>query len=215
MPRMMRGMDTVTNPYLLAEHRRASSYGTRLPPRRTYESTAPRDFTPGERVTARDGTPLMLRPIRASDVEALQRGFSRLTPDEVRMRFLHPLNSLPTPFARELCELDPARAIAWVLADPDDASRTAEIHAVARVYVDPVLDQAEFAIVVEGRYARQGFGMLLMHRVIESARKLGATELWGDVLLDNQPMLDLCERLGFTRSSMLHDPGVVRVTLAL
>ncbi|TLY50087.1 MAG: N-acetyltransferase [Gammaproteobacteria bacterium] len=212
---MLCGMDTVTNPYRLAEHRRASSYGTRPPPRRTYVSTTPQDFAPGERLLARDGTPLVLRLIRASDVQALQRGFDRLTPEEVRMRFLHPLNMLPEPFARELCELDPARAVAWVLADPDAAPRVPEIHAVARAYVDPVLDQAEFAIVVEGRYARQGFGTLLMHRVIDSARKLGATELWGDVLLDNQPMLDLCERLGFTRNFMLHDPGVMRVTLAL
>ena len=44
-----------------------------------------RGFT---KIYARDGTPLVLRPIRTSDVEALQRGFDRLTPEEVRMRFL-------------------------------------------------------------------------------------------------------------------------------
>lgn len=211
----MRGMNTLANPSRLAERRRAKSYDSRPPPRRTYESTAPRQHAPCERVTARDGTPLVLRPIRPSDVDALQRGFERLTPEEVRMRFLHPLNLLPEPFARELCELDPARAFAWVLADPDDFSGKTEIHAVARAHVDPVLDQAEFAIVVEGRFARQGFGTLLMRCVIDSARKLGAKELWGDVLLDNHHMLDLCERLGFARITELHNPGVVRVTLPL
>src|SRR5258708_27893619 len=113
MPRMMSGMDTVTNPHRLAEHRRASSYGTRPPPRRTYESTAPGDFAPGERVTARDGTPLVLRPIRASDVEALQRGFDRLTPDQVPMRFLHPLNNLPEPFARFFFKQKTAYEMIW------------------------------------------------------------------------------------------------------
>jgi acetyltransferase len=186
----------------------------RPPPRLTYESTTPQAQAPGDSLTARDGTPLVLRRIRTSDVAALQRGFERLTPEEVRMRFLHPLNLLPEPFARELCELDPTRAVAWVLADPDTAA-SPEIHAVARAHVDTVLDQGEFAIVVEGRFARQGFGALLMRRVIESARELGATELWGDVLLDNQHMLDLCERLGFTRHTSLHNPGIVRVTLAL
>lgn len=187
----------------------------RPPPRRTYESTTPLAPTLGETLTARDGTPLVLRPIRPRDVEALQRGFERLSPEEVRMRFLHPLNLLPEPFARELCELDPTRAVAWVLADPDRAALSPEIHAVARAYVDPVLDQAEFAIVVEGRFAHQGFGTLLMQRVIDSARKLGAIELWGDVLLENQPMLELSARLGFRRHTELHNPGVVRVMLPL
>ena len=167
-----------------------------------------------ERITTRDGRELVLRPIRPDDVDALRRGFDRLTPAEVRMRFLHPLNELPEPFARELCELDPNVAFAWVLADPDDTP-SPEIHAVARAFVDTVLDQAEFAIVVEGNLAGQGFGTLLMHKVIESARKLGATELWSDVLMANGTMLDICERLGFKRSSALHNPGVMRVTLPI
>ncbi len=210
----MRSMDTLTNPYRLAERRRASSYGGRPPPRRTYDSSAPRDEVSGERLSARDGTPLLLRPIRANDVEALQRGFGRLSAEEVRMRFLHPLNELPEPFARELCELDPARACAWVLAGPDGVV-SPDIYAVARAHLDPVLEQAEFAIVVGHHLAGQGFGTLLMHRVIDSARKLGARELWGDVLLENHAMLALAERLGFTRQTQLHNPGIVRVTLAL
>jgi len=167
-----------------------------------------------ERIRTRDGRELVLRPIRPNDVDALRRGFDRLTPAEVRMRFLHPLNELPEPFARELCELDPDVAFAWVLADADDLP-SPEIHAVARAFVDPVLDQAEFAIVVEGSLTGQGLGTLLMHRVIDSARKLGATELWSDVLLENSAMLGVCERLGFKRSSALHNPGVVRVTLPI
>jgi GNAT superfamily N-acetyltransferase len=189
--------------------------GVRPPPRRTFFSRAPRtDQDAGEPIKTSDGTTLILRPIRADDVEALQRGFSRLTPDEVRMRFLHPLNELPEPFARELCELDPEIAFAWVLVDPDEVA-VPEIHAVARGYIDKVLDHAEFAIVVEGRYTNQGIGELLMQRVIDSTRKRGAIELWSDVLLENGPMLDLCERLGFTRSTTPHDQGVVRVTLVL
>ena len=39
--------------------------------------------------------------------------------------------------------------------------------------------------------------------------------MWGDVLLDNTAMLAVCERLGFTRNTALHNPGIVRVTLDL
>ncbi|MBS0583384.1 MAG: GNAT family N-acetyltransferase [Proteobacteria bacterium] len=214
-------MNTVANLRNLAERWALPRHGrgVRPPPRRSERRTPQRGADGGgERLTSRDGTPLVLRQIRPDDVEALQRFFHRLTPEEVRLRFLHPLNELPDAFAHQLCELDPAVAFAWLLATPDDPAHPdlpIEIHAVARAHLDPVLDQAEYAIVVEGRFARQGFGSLLMRRVIASARKLGATELWSDVLLENGAMLDLCAKLGFERGMSLNNPGVVRVSLAL
>ena len=166
----------------------------------------------GQFLIARDGTPLLLRPIERSDTAALQRGFRRLSPDEVRMRFLHPINELSTPLAERLCDLDPATAVVFVLIDPPPAAAP-EIHAVARAYVDPVTLAAEFAVVVQQRFGGQGFGRLLMRRVIEACRERGATELWGDVFLDNGAMLAMCEQLGFARRSLEHEPGVVRVKL--
>jgi GNAT superfamily N-acetyltransferase len=157
---------------------------------------------------------LALRQIRADDVAALQRGFMHLTPDEVRMRFLHPLTELPRDLAVHFCDLDPRYAVAWVLADPDTVAEP-EIHAVARVHLDPVTEQAEFGLIVQKSIAGQGFGKLLLERAIESARNLGAVEVWGDVLLENSVMLDLCGKLGFTHSIVAHNPGVQRVRLAL
>jgi acetyltransferase len=168
----------------------------------------------GELVRARGGTSLLLRPIHRSDVAALQRGFRGLSPEEVRMRFLHPLTELTTPSAERLCDLDPAIGVAFVLIDPPPAT-TPEIHAVARAYIDPVTLAAEFAVVVQQRYAGQGFGRLLIRRVIDACRERGATELWGDVFLDNGTMLALCGQLGFTRRSLEHEPGVACVTLDL
>jgi acetyltransferase len=213
-------MNTLTNPRKLAERWAPSGHGRgmRPPPRRNSLRAPSRPADAGEPLTTRDGTTLILRRIRADDVAALKAFFKRLTREEVRLRFLHPLNELPDAFAHQLCELDPAVAFAWVLAEPDDPQRSdlpSEIHAVARAHLDPVLDHAEFAIVVEGRYARQGLGTLLMQRTITSARQLGAIELWSDVLNENHAMLDLCQRLGFERGMSLNNPGVVRVSLGL
>ena len=213
-------MSTLTNPRKLAERWGPSGHGhgMRPPPRRGSQRPSERTATSNEPITTREGKQFVLRPIRIDDVEALKHFFNRLTPEEVRMRFLHPLNELPDAFARQLCDLDPAHAFAWVLAEPDDPSRPelpAEIHAVARAHIDPVLEHAEFAIAVEGRFSRQGLGTLLMQRTIASARKLGAIELWSDVLMENHAMLDLCVRLGFERGTSINNPGVVRVTMAL
>jgi GNAT superfamily N-acetyltransferase len=185
--------------------RRPASYGSPARP----HTPVPRDM-----LETRDGNELMLRPIDAGDVDALKRGFARLTPGEVRMRFLHPLTELPEPLAQRLCNLDPQNEVAFVLIDPPPANEP-EIHAVARVHVDPVALGAEFALIVQHHYAKQGLGTLLMQRLIAAARELGAAEMWGDVLLENSAMLDLCSELGFERRSQLNDPGVVRVTLDL
>jgi len=186
--------------------------GRRPPPRAERARMPPQ--LPGEPLRARDGSPLLLRPIHADDVAALQRGFRHLAPDEIRMRFLHPLTELPEAFARKLCDLDADSAVAFVLIDPPPASAP-EIHAVGRAHVDPVTLAAEFAVIVQRCYSGQGFGRLLMQRVIEGCRARGATEMWGDVFIDNGAMLALCDSLGFARHLLEHEPGLMRVTLAL
>jgi acetyltransferase len=208
-------MTTLTNPhhhpYAAARLRAGRRPPLRHSRQRPQSSTAPN----GETIATRDGRQLVLRYIHPDDVVALQRGFSHLTPEEIRMRFLHPLTELPEPLAQRLCNLDPETEVAFVLVDPAPSDKP-EIHAVARAHVDPVTLAAEFALVVQGRFAGQGLGTLLMRRLIDECRTRGAIEMWGDVLLENGAMLDLCHELGFKRQSHLRgDPGVARVTLEL
>ena len=195
---------------------RFESLGGRPPPRDARARALLSVAAPatGEPVRTRDGRTLLLRDIRPDDVDALRRGFADLTAEEVRLRFLHPLNDMPAAMAREFCDIDPERAVALVLIE---AAETHEptIRAVARAYVDPVTLSAEFALIVQHGYAGQGLGTLLMRRLIGSVRQRGAVEIWGDVLNDNGPMLRLCEHLGFEHHLVAHDPGITRVSLKL
>jgi len=190
---------------------------------------APSPPPEGEVFITHDGARLLLRDIHPDDVQALQRGFAGLTAQEVRFRFLHPITELPEALARRLCDIDRERAVALVLIDPPDRSPSAaeatdgrerpagtkepEIHAVARAFVDPVTQSAEFGLVVQHKFAGHGVGTLLMQRLIAACRTLGAVELWGDVLLENSAMLELCDHLGFSRHPAFDDPGVIRVRL--
>lgn len=183
------------------------------------KTTAPTHSVPAEppeldRVVMADGRTLALREIHVGDVVPLQRGFARLSPAEVRMRFLHPLTELPHDFAVRLCDLDPRTSVAFVFIDPPDVDER-EIRGVARAYIDPTTLSAEFAIVVQRQYAGQGLGARLMRRLIDECRRRGAVEMWGDVLLENDPMLRLAERMGFRRQLQIGDPGVVQMRLAL
>lgn len=192
-----------------------SSYRFRRPPERLrFDAANDVPATDGEALVGRDGDPLCIRSIHADDVVALQRGFARLHPEEVRMRFLHTLTELPDQLAQRLCRLDPEQELAFVLVDPPGTAE-AEIYGVARAYIDTHTDSAEFALIVQRRFTGQGLGSRLLTRVIHACRARGVKEIWGDVLTENHAMLELCDEFGFEREGVFHDASLTRVRLVL
>ena len=160
-----------------------------------------------------DGRSLVLRPIQPDDAPALQRACAKLEPEEVRLRFLHPMSELTDAYARELCTLDPARAFALVIAEPGTPG-IAEIGAVARLAFEEPGGNADFAIIVGHPLAGNGLGKHLLRRLIDWARRRGLQALQGDVLNDNMAMLHLAHRLGFVQQSM-GEPGLLRISRSL
>lgn len=166
-----------------------------------------------EPVTTSDGRALWMRAIEPHDVDALQRCFSRLSPQDIRRRFLHAMTVLPPTMARSFCQSDPAVETALVLLDRN--AQPEEMRGVGRIYVDPHAQSAEFSVLVEQAWSRLGLGALLMQRLVEDCRRRGLVEIWGYVLLENRPMLTLCRHLGFVQRLALDEPGVVQIALQL
>jgi acetyltransferase len=187
-----------------------ASYSRRSKPRPGL-AFAPCPASPDELIEFAELPPLLLRPIRAEDEPLLQRSFDRLSPEEVRMRFLYPMGSMSHDLAARLTQLDYDREVALVLADPAPAGH-AMIHAVVRASFELASCVAEFAIVIQRDYARRGLGRFLMERIIEHCRAAGMREIVGLVLPENKAMLALAEKLGFRRS---RDEELVRVSLDL
>ena len=74
-----------------------------LPPRsRDRFASRTREIPSGELVSTHDQRALRLRSIDPSDVAALQRCFVRLSPEDIRRRFLHAMSELPMPMAQRL-----------------------------------------------------------------------------------------------------------------
>lgn len=158
-----------------------------------------------------DDQALILRPIRAEDEPALQAAFDHLSAEEVRMRFLHPVNAMSHELAARLSQLDFDREVALILCEPLAPGKAA-IFAVVRCSYDLARKSAEFAIIIQRHLGRRGLGALMMERISEMAAEAGMTELWGQVLPDNMAMLKLAEKLGFTRKS---EDGLIRISLQL
>ncbi len=167
-----------------------------------------------EAIELDDGQQLIARPMRSNDGPTLRRSFARLTPEEVRMRFMHPLKELTPAYAKKLASIDRKREFALVLVE-NKPPELALIGAVARAAIESDADRAEFAIIVGAEIARFGLGSYLLKRVIEWARKKRLSELYGRVLFDNKAMLALAHRLGFKRRLSEEEEEIVEVFLPL
>jgi acetyltransferase len=167
-----------------------------------------------ETVPLGDGRELILRPVLPEDEPAFQEAFVKLTPDEVRLRFFTPIKTLSHVMAARFTQIDYDREMVLLLAAPGIPGKS-EIYGVAQINADPDNERAEYAIIVRHDMTGMGLGLLLMRRLIDLARQRGIKEMFGDVLRENTTMLRMCEVLGFARSSVPDEPGLMRVTLEL
>jgi len=165
-----------------------------------------------ETITLGDGRRLLLRPIRPEDELALQDAITKLTPEEIRLRFFAPIRTLDHIAAARFTQLDYDREMALVLTDPGGRG---EIYGVVSLSADAYNEVGEYAVLVRHDMAGMGLGVLLMRRIIDYARGRGIGEIVADVLRENRTMLKLCQVLGFTTARDPDDIEIVKVRLRL
>ena len=158
---------------------------------------------------------LKLRPVRPEDEPMFEAAFRRMTPEDVRLRFFGPINELGHDMAVRLTQIDYDREMEFVLEDPDAADLGARLMGVGRLAADPDNRHAEFAITVRSDLKGRGIGRFLLRRVVDYGRRRGIGDIFGDILVENQPMIDLARHLGFTFEEISADHGIVRATIKL
>jgi acetyltransferase len=167
-----------------------------------------------ELLTLPDGRQLLLRPIRPEDETGFHAIFTTLSPEEIRMRFLHHMKSLPHKLAARLTQIDYDREMALVLEGRNGENQP-ELFGGVRIAADPDNEEAEFAILLRREMTGSGLGPLLMRKIIDYSRNRGIRKLYGEVLSDNTQMLRLAAAFGFTSKSVPEDPGIRKVELQL
>jgi acetyltransferase len=124
------------------------------------------------------------------------------------------MKMLPRTLATRLTQIDYDREMALVLTSNDDR-KNGDLFGVVRFTADPNIENAEFAILLNGEKTGLGLGPMMMRRIIDYARTRGITRLYGEVLNENRSMLSLCKAFGFKRRGIPDEPGVVEVSLQL
>jgi acetyltransferase len=165
----------------------------------------------------KDGTPVLIRPIRPEDEPLMVKFHESLSERSVYLRYL-PMMKLSQRVAHErltrMCFIDYDREIALVAEHKDEKTGQLQILGVGRLRKLQGADDGEFAVVISDEYQGRGLGMELVRRVIDMGREEKLKRIVGDVLPDNVNMLRVCEKLGFTVKGEMDDP-VLRTEINL
>ena len=165
-----------------------------------------------EPVTLKDGTHIVIRPIRPDDADDLQATFQRLSMESIYLRFLSFKKELSDEEARYLATVDYSSRMAFVALCTENGKDI--VVGVSRYALldagDP--EMAESAVVVADEYQGRGIGKLLLWRLVSYARARGIHFLSGNLQVGNNRMLDLVKRSGLPHRTRFVD-GIWEVTI--
>ena len=159
----------------------------------------------------RDGTRILVRPVRPEDEPLYGPFFAAVTPQDLRLRFFAPVKEFGHRFIARLTQIDYARAMAFVAIE----EAMGNMLGVIRLHADANYDSGEYAVLVRSDLKGRGLGYLLMQLIIEYARAEGLKTIEGQVLSENTAMLAMCKELGFDIALDPRDPDTYMVKLAV
>jgi GNAT superfamily N-acetyltransferase len=124
----------------------------------------------GQTAVLRDGSEVLIRPVRPADAGLLAEGFERLSPESRRLRFLTAKDVLRPAELRYLTDVDHHDHEAIGALDPV----TGQGAGIARYIRDPRDPRtAEIAVTIVDGWQGRGLGTALMARLAEHARGEG------------------------------------------
>jgi RimJ/RimL family protein N-acetyltransferase len=145
-------------------------------------------------VKLKNAAKVLLRPSRASDVDAMQELFYGLTKEDVYTRFFTNLESLSADKAQHLCNVSYDEEMAFV-AVIEEPGREFVVGSGC-YYVNPSTNLADVAYMIHPEWQGQGLGSQLQKRMIEYGRTKGLRGFTADVLCENKSMLAVFEKSG-------------------
>lgn len=171
---------------------------------RPYPSGWTRDFVAG-------GAHCHIRPIRPADIALYPEFLARISPDDLRLRFLSPRKSFSDQMLKRLTQLDYDRSMAFVALE----TATGALAGISRLSCDPDRFAAEYALLVRTDLQGHGLGWELLRQIVDYAKADGIGRIEGIVLSENSKMLTMCREFGFKVAHHPSEPGLLEARLDL
>jgi len=157
------------------------------------------------------GEEYCLRPIKPADVSLYPAFLAKVSPEDIRFRFLAPRRHFPDEMLLRLTQLDYEREIAFVALRKD----TGELAGIVRLSSDPNKETAEYGLLVRTDLQGRGLGWALLKHLIDYARADGLSVIEGLILSENTKMLAMGREFGFKLAPHPSEPGVTIAKLKL
>ena len=150
--------------------------------------------------TMKNGTEVIIRPIRSEDEPLMVKFHQMLSDRSVYLRYFCSL-SLSRRVAHErlvrICFGNHDREMVLVAQRTDPLTGGLRIIAVGRMNKLRAGNEAEVAVLVADQYQKLGLGHELLRRVVEIARDEKLRRVSAEILPDNLAMQVIMKRLGF------------------
>jgi acetyltransferase len=159
--------------------------------------------------TLLNGERVLIRRARPEDVALYSEFLRDVSAEDLRLRFFARIAELSAAEIDKLAHLDYRHEMAFVALDEE----TGQLLGLVRLIDELDERTAQFAILVRSRLKGHGLGWLLMQRIIDYANEKGLRRIYGDVLVENATMLQMCVELGFRLQDI--GSGIRRVVLEL
>ena len=147
--------------------------------------------------TTSKGLNIFLRPVKITDESMLKDFFYDLSEDSMYMRFFSARKDMPHKRLQDYVAVDYSKKmeILAVIAEKDMEKET--IIGLGQYELNPDKYMAEVALVVKDKFQGQGVGKELLRYLAYLARRQGLLGFTGEVLVENSPMVNLFEKMGF------------------
>ncbi|HLK66911.1 MAG TPA: bifunctional acetate--CoA ligase family protein/GNAT family N-acetyltransferase [Bryobacteraceae bacterium] len=161
--------------------------------------------------TMKDGSSVVIRPIRAEDEPAIVKFHETLSERTVYLRYFHLMNlEQRTTHERltRICFIDYDREMALVAERRNPETGECEILAVTRLMKIHGTKDGEVAVLVSDKWQGKGLGTEMMARMLLVAAGEKMSRVVADILPDNRDVMRVLEKLGFSLKHSLDDDVV-------
>lgn len=146
------------------------------------------------------GHSIHLRPIKPEDEPGLAEMLKNVSRETLYMRFFGYIPKINHTWLTRFTHIDYDREIAIVAVHTDiKEGKTLEIiTGIVRIIEDAWRESAEYSILVADHWQGQGLGNILTDHILEIAQKRGIKKIVASVLPNNESMIKLFIKKGFT-----------------
>ena len=162
------------------------------------------------RLEMKNGEVAFVRPVRPEDEPAFEHFFTKVTKEDLRLRFFSYVRDFSHKFIARLTQIDYARDMAFCAFD-----QGGELLGVVRLHADAERETGEYAILLRSDLKGHGLGWALMQLVIEYGQAEAFKRIEGQVLAENTTMLEMCRALGFSIRRDPDEPEIMQAKLDL